>query len=165
MSCNVPTFPIPVFVGCILAYTAIRLWQGHHRNILVAVLIGICAVQSMIIALAQHYEVSSMRILQPIIASLIPASTWIAYQNTNIRAPSYQDLQHLLGTVLVIGALLSTPQFLDLLIPCPIRILRHPDPLLRQEWRRYTTKRAFVQWGFTRTTLDRDRYHTHRIDV
>lgn len=112
-----PTFPIPVFVGCILAYTAIRLWQGHHRNILVAVLIGICAVQSMIIALAQHYEVSSMRILQPIIASLIPASTWIAYQNANIRAPSYQDLQHLLGTVLVIGALLSTPQFLDLLIP------------------------------------------------
>jgi AraC-like DNA-binding protein len=109
----VPTFPIPVFVACVLAFCSIRLFMRRGRTDLLVLLLTLCAVQSLIIALAQHYGVTGMKALQPCVASLIPAAAWIAFRNKTSRA----DLLHLLGPVITVAALLVAPQFLDVLLP------------------------------------------------
>jgi len=108
-----PTFPIPVFVACVLAFASLRLWQQRgHANLLVLLLI-LCAVQSLIIALNQHYGVSAMRMVQPLVASLIPSAAWIAYRGRAFRA----DLRNALGPLTAAAALLVAPQFLDVILP------------------------------------------------
>ena len=108
-----PTFPIPVFVGVVLAFAGLRLWQrmGHlHPLVLLLIL---CAVQSLIIALSQHYGVMAMRLIQPLVASFIPPAAWIAYQGRVSRA----DLLHVLGPLAAIASLVVAPHFLDVLLP------------------------------------------------
>ncbi|PWK62913.1 hypothetical protein [Roseicyclus mahoneyensis] len=61
-----PTLPIPVFVALLLAFTCLRLWVGERRLTTLGLLLALCAVQSMIIALAQHYMVPGRRWAQPI---------------------------------------------------------------------------------------------------
>ena len=108
-----PTFPIPVFVALILGFSSLRLWrQRGHADPLVLLLM-LCAVQSLIIALSQHYAVMAMRPVQPLFASLIPPAAWIAYRNQTSRA----DILHALGPLVVIAALFVSPQFLDVLLP------------------------------------------------
>jgi hypothetical protein len=108
-----PTFPIPVFVACVLAFASLRLWQQRgHANPLVLLLI-LCAVQSLIIALNQHYGVSAMRMVQPLVASLIPSAAWIAYRRRAFRT----DLINALGPLTAIAAFFVAPQFLDVVLP------------------------------------------------
>ncbi len=108
-----PTFPIPVFIACVLAFASLRLWQQReHANPLVLLLI-LCAAQSLIIALNQHYGVSVMRLVQPLVASFIPSAAWIAYRGHASRA----DVLHALGPGAAASALLVAPQFLDVLLP------------------------------------------------
>ena len=109
-----PTFPIPVFVACVLGFAALRLWwQRGHASPIILLLI-LCAAQSLIIALGQHYGVASMRIVQPLVASLISPAAWIAYRNHVSRA----NILHGLGPLTAVAALLVAPQFLDVLLPC-----------------------------------------------
>ncbi|MEO0496229.1 MAG: AraC family transcriptional regulator [Pseudomonadota bacterium] len=108
-----PTFPIPVFVACVLGFAALRLWwlRGHASP--VVLLLMLCAAQSLIIALSQHYGVGPMRIVQPLTASLIPPAAWIAYRNQISRPNSL----HVLGPFTAVAALFVYPEFLDLLLP------------------------------------------------
>lgn len=110
---DVPTFPIPVFVACVLGFAGARLWwlRGHVGPLVL--LLILCAAQSLIIALNQHYGVAAMRSVQPIMASLIPLTAWIAYRNQASRA----DILHGLGPFAAVAALLVSPQFLDVLLP------------------------------------------------
>lgn len=108
-----PTFPIPVFVACILGFACLRLWWHRKQASLLLFLLALCAVQSLIIALGQHYGLTIMRIVQPLVASLIPPAAWIAYRNQISRA----DAIHLLGPLTAVAALLISPQFLDVLLP------------------------------------------------
>lgn len=108
-----PTFPIPVFVACVLAFASLRLWQrrGHlHPLILLLIL---CAVQSLIIALSQHYGVVIMRTIQPLVATLIPPAAWFAYRGQVSRG----DILHALGPITTAAALLVSPHFVDVLLP------------------------------------------------
>ncbi|MBV6658273.1 MAG: helix-turn-helix transcriptional regulator [Devosiaceae bacterium] len=108
-----PTFPIPVFVSCVLEFAAMRLW--HHRGRFDAItgLLLLCAVQSLIIALNQHYQVPSMRYLQPMVGALIPPTAWLTYR----RRLEAVDALHLLGPGAALLALLLTPGLLDALLP------------------------------------------------
>ncbi|MEL6736879.1 MAG: AraC family transcriptional regulator, partial [Pseudomonadota bacterium] len=108
-----PTFPIPVFVACLLGFASLQLWLQRGRASPLAVLLMICAVQSMVIALGQHYGVSSLRLVQPLLASCIPPAAWLAYLNRASR----KEALHGLGPLIATASLVVAPQFLDVLIP------------------------------------------------
>jgi len=108
----VPTFPIPVFVACLLGFASFRLWQQRGAQGPLVLLLILCAAQSLIIALNQHYGVVSMRIVQPLVASLIPPVAWLAYLNKFSR----KDFFHALGPLTALAAILVSPQFLDVLL-------------------------------------------------
>lgn len=108
-----PTFPIPVFVAVVLGFFSFRLWRQRGRVDPLVLLLMLCAAQSFIIALSQHYGMTFMRLIQPLVASLIPPGTWIAYRNQASRA----DIVHLIGPLIAFSALLVSPQFLDVLLP------------------------------------------------
>lgn len=108
-----PTFPVPVFVAAVLTFASLQLWRQKGRADPLVLLLVLCAAQSLIIALSQHYSVAIMRPLQPLVASLIPPGAWIAYHNQTSKA----ELVHLLGPLATLAALLVSPQFLDVLLP------------------------------------------------
>lgn len=108
-----PTFPIPVFVACVLGFAGLRLWWLRGYVSPLVLLLILCAAQSLVIALNQHYGVTTMRIVQPLMASLIPPAAWIAYRNRVSRA----DILHVLGPLTAVAALIVSPQFLDVLLP------------------------------------------------
>ncbi len=80
-------------------------------------LLALCAVQSLIIALAQHYLVPGMRWVQPVGAALIPPVAWFAYLVTAVRPAARIDLLHGLVPLAVLAAILVAPAFLDVLLP------------------------------------------------
>ncbi|MEM0898735.1 MAG: AraC family transcriptional regulator [Pseudomonadota bacterium] len=108
-----PTFPIPVFVSCVLGFAALRLWQRNGHTHPLVFLLMLCAAQSLIIALNQHYEVAMMRTVQPLVASLIPPLAWFAYRGTTGLA----GLVHAVGPLAVLAALLVAPLFIDVILP------------------------------------------------
>ncbi|QBR38771.1 hypothetical protein ETW23_23130 (plasmid) [Leisingera sp. NJS201] len=112
-----PSLPIPVFVGLVLSFACLRLWQEQKRMTALGLLLVICAVQSLIIALAQHYLVPGTRWVQPITAALIPPAAWLAYQVTAVRGAARCDLLHGLTPILVLAAIVVAPEFLDVLLP------------------------------------------------
>lgn len=112
-----PSLPVPIFGAVVLLFLFARLWVARGRLSLLGGLLLICAVQSAIIALAQHYSVPGLRLVQPVTATLIPPFAWIAFQTTAVRSLEKADALHLLIPASAIAALLTGPQFLDILIP------------------------------------------------
>ena len=112
-----PTLPIPIFVALALAIGCLRLWADQGRLSALGLLLALCAVQSLIIALAQHYLVPGMRLVQPVTAAFIPPGAWFAYVVTAVRPANRADLLHLLVPLAALAALLVAPAFLDVLLP------------------------------------------------
>ena len=112
-----PTLPIPIFVALLLAFACLRLWADQRRLSALGMLLALCAVQSLIIALAQHYQVPGMRWVQPVVAALIPPVAWFAYLVTAVRPAARIDLLHGLVPLAVLAAILVAPAFLDVLLP------------------------------------------------
>ena len=74
-----PVFPVPLFIAAVLAaFFVIRL-IGRETHPTLLLLIAVCAIQSAIIALVQHYGVAALRPVQPILALVIPAVGWAAF--------------------------------------------------------------------------------------
>lgn len=110
---GMPTLPIPVFVACVLGFASLRLWRQLGRASPLVWLLALCALQSVIIALSQHYGLAFARVLQPLAASLIPPGAWLAYRGRVGR----EDIVHGLGPLTGFAALLVTPPFLDVVLP------------------------------------------------
>ncbi len=51
----------------------VRLVVRRDRHWLLALLVGVCAVQGLVLSLAQHYGVGLFAAVQPVSAMLIPA--------------------------------------------------------------------------------------------
>lgn len=128
-----PSLPIPVFGALVLLFLFLRLWAVQKRLGPLAVLLGICGVQALIIALTQHYQVPGMRYVQPITATLIPAVAWLAYQKTAVRPVQRSDLLHALVPFTALAALATAPPFLDVFIPAAFVI--YGSAILVHSWR------------------------------
>jgi len=130
-----PSLPIPVFASAVLMFLFLRLWITRGKLSPIAILLAVCAVQTGILALAQHYNVFGMRFVQPITATLIPPAAWFAFQWTAIRPARRADLLHLLVPVTAFAALMTAPDFLDVFVPsafviygCAILVQSHKGP-------------------------------------
>ena len=97
--------PLPVFVSLVLCFVLLRgVLLGVARPLLI--LIGLCAVQAGIASLNLLYDVSALRVIQIILASLIGPVTWIAYATTTRRAfDPIRDGVHLSAGPALIAAL------------------------------------------------------------
>ena len=68
-----PVLPIPLIIALVLlAFLAHRMATRETHATLLA-LIGACAAQGVIVSLVQYYGYTELRLLQPLMASVIPA--------------------------------------------------------------------------------------------
>lgn len=112
-----PSLPIPLISSLVLAFLLVRMSLTDRRRGPLVLLLGLCAVQGVIISLAQHYGVPGAHMLQPITATLIPPMAWVAFQSTAVRRFQTLDFAHLAGPLAAAALLLTEPRLLDTLIP------------------------------------------------
>ena len=112
-----PSLPIPLVVALVLVFMFLRLMLSDRRHVPLAVLLGLCAVQALIMSLNQHYGLRGMATLQPVTATLIPPAAWIGFRMTAERHPRWRDVVHLTTTAAVPVAWFLHPPALDVLIP------------------------------------------------
>ena len=113
-----PSLPIPMISALALGFLFAALVVRRDRHWLLAVLVGACALQGLVISLGQHYAVGLFMAVQPASAMLIPPLAWIAFQVTTGRSPGgVHEALHLGGPVLTLLCDLYLPGALDLLIP------------------------------------------------
>ena len=112
-----PAFPIPVFAAAILLWFLIRAILRREGPGVFLALIGLCAAQALITALATHYGQAWAGFVRPMTAAAIPALAWVAFVTTAIRQAEARDLAHLMGPAFVGFCKLAVPVALDLAIP------------------------------------------------
>jgi len=112
-----PSLPIPMISALILSCLLLRLWIVDKRHGPLAMLLALCALQGLIISLAQHYNLPWARPVQPVTASLIPPMAWVAFHATAVRKLMPRDAVHIIGPLAVLCVVVAYPQLLDFLIP------------------------------------------------
>ena len=76
------TLPLPLIVALNLGFLAIRRLSNGDRFGLFLGLLLVCALQSLIVALTQHYGVTGLRAVQPVTATLAPVLAWLSFQSS-----------------------------------------------------------------------------------
>ncbi|MDO5648086.1 helix-turn-helix domain-containing protein [Paracoccus sp. (in: a-proteobacteria)] len=108
--------PIPAFAGVILIWLAIRAMLADRR--LLALFLGACALQSLVVALVAGWGVDALRPIAPVTAALIPPLAWITLRVGMMGAVCGRAmLPHLAGPVAVLVCRLVLPVALDAVIP------------------------------------------------
>jgi AraC-like DNA-binding protein len=113
-----PVLPIPLIIALVLfAFLAHRMATRETHATLLA-LIASCALQGVVVSLVQYYGYTGLRLLQPLLASIIPAIAWLAFRQAAGGAPGQRGIViHSAGFVLALLCLLLQPLLLDILIP------------------------------------------------
>lgn len=113
-----PSLPIPMISALALGFLFAALVLKRDRHWLLAVLVGACALQGVVISLGQHYGVSIFMAVQPVTAMLIPPLAWIAFQVTAVRSlRGAHEVLHLGGPLLTLLCAWRLPSALDVMIP------------------------------------------------
>lgn len=112
-----PSLPIPMISSLFLGVLLVRIWFMDRRHGPLVLLLGVCAIQGVIISLAQHYRVPGFMVVQPLTATLVSPMAWVAFQTTAVRHFMKSDYLHLLGPLCALVSLIVAPDFLDTLIP------------------------------------------------
>jgi len=108
------TIPIPLMVALILGFLALRHILAKDRSTLFLILLTMCATQSLIVSLAQHYGLMWLATVQPFTASLIPPLAWLTFQSSALRSLDLKfDGMHVLAPVFVVFCMLLAPLTLD----------------------------------------------------
>ncbi len=112
-----PSLPIPMFSALVLGFLLVRLLVVDRRHGPLAMLLALCALQGLIISLAQHYMVAGALYVQPVTASMIPPMAWVAFQATAVRQLAVRDATHLIVPCMVLAVMFLQPVALDTVIP------------------------------------------------
>ena len=113
-----PSLPIPMISALALGFLFAALVLKRDRHWLLAVLVGACALQGVVISLRQHYGISIFMAVQPVTAMLIPPLAWIAFQVTAVRSlRGAHEVLHLGGPLLTLLCAWRLPSALDVMIP------------------------------------------------
>lgn len=112
-----PSLPITLISSLVLTFLLVQMWLTDRRHGPIVALLAICALQGLIISLAQHYLVPGVGVLQPIVATTIPPMAWVAFQATAVRRFRKRDLLSFAPTAIAILSLFVFPDILDILIP------------------------------------------------
>ena len=106
--------PLPLAVALVLGFLLIKRLVAGHRPVLFSLLLAICAMQSLIVALAQYYGLAMAQVVQPITATWIPPVAWLAFSSAAFRPGKWTaDWPHLLPPLFSGFCLLFAPATLD----------------------------------------------------
>jgi AraC-like DNA-binding protein len=134
-----PVLPIPMIIAVALFALLVQrlLTRDTHPTLLA--LIAVCATQSVVIALVQYYGLTTIRPVQPVLATVIAPIAWLAFTQAAGGAKEPSHLwPHGLGFGLAVVFLFAQPMLLDVLIPASfcgyglamlLRLLRGEDSL------------------------------------
>ncbi|TQM89918.1 AraC family transcriptional regulator [Roseinatronobacter monicus] len=112
------TLPLPLVSSLILGFLFLRLLVQGARVPWVAALLGGLALQGVVITLAQHYGMSSARLIQPVTAMVLPALAWLAWKVDGLgQQPQWRDAIHLLGPALALMLRWADSLMLEALVP------------------------------------------------
>ncbi|MEO0671117.1 MAG: AraC family transcriptional regulator [Pseudomonadota bacterium] len=112
-----PSLPIPIVVALVLTFLCIRFAVRGRTSTVFLALVAACAVQSVLVSLAQYYGVGAARGLQAVTAAVIPPLAYLAFQSTARRDPNVaKDAVHLAGPVAALLLTITMPAALDVLL-------------------------------------------------
>ncbi|MES0883828.1 helix-turn-helix domain-containing protein [Roseibium sp. SCP14] len=107
--------PLPMFVALVLGFLFVQGVLARNRPALFSALLLVCALQNLIVALAQYYQLAPAWKLQPVSASLIPPLAWLAFVSASIRPVTLaRDWIHGFGTVFIAFCAFFAPITLDI---------------------------------------------------
>ncbi|WP_299968668.1 AraC family transcriptional regulator [uncultured Roseobacter sp.] len=113
-----PVLPVPLIIALVLAGLFLHRLLTKSTPWPVLALIGLCAVQSSLTALVHYYGLTSLRVLQPITATIIPAICWLAFRQATVGPLRWPEMiWHAAGPVTALICLVVFPGGLDVLIP------------------------------------------------
>lgn len=115
-----PVIPLPVAIAALLVFLLARWLHRGGTHPLLLTLIGLCAAQSLVLALNQHYGWTVLRPLQPVTATFIPMTAWLAFVATTQRPLAWpRDAVHAIGPLALAAAVsvMVQPMLLDALVP------------------------------------------------
>ncbi len=108
-----PTIPLPfIATGVLLAIIA-TLWQRGMRNRWFLIFLGGAALQTTIVGLRWSTDLSWQHPIQPVFASIVPLSAFLAFSDLDGRRPSWRPM---LWPLAMIMALLCLPAAIDMLL-------------------------------------------------
>ncbi|WP_293447633.1 hypothetical protein [Planktotalea sp.] len=111
-----PTLPIPMIGALILGFLFASLVLSQKRIIALSGLVGLCALQSALIALVLHHGVSELRMVQPVLACCIPPLAWIGLRRSGLERAG-REVLHFAPPLLAVLALIVQPYALGVMIP------------------------------------------------
>jgi AraC-like DNA-binding protein len=128
-----PVLPVPMIIALLLfGFFVLRLSKRETHTSLLA-LIAICALQSAISALVHYYGLTSIQLLQPIMAMFIPPIAWLAFSWASGGQWSPRAMaRHAIGPALALVCLILNPFLLDLLIA--LSFLSYGTVILLRLW-------------------------------
>ena len=110
--------PIPLIVSLILSFLLLHAALKKDRPWLFLLLLAACALQGVVISLAQYYGLTGLRLVQPVTATIIPPLAFATFQATAVRRfDPRRALPHLAGPVFTAFCVVSAPVLLDLVVP------------------------------------------------
>ena len=110
--------PIPLVVSLILGFLLLHAALKKDRPWLFLLLLAACALQGVVISLAQYYGLTGLRLVQPVTATIIPPLAFATFQATAVRRfDPGRALPHLGGPVFTAFCVAFAPVLLDLVVP------------------------------------------------
>ncbi|GAA0782358.1 AraC family transcriptional regulator [Roseibium denhamense] len=111
------SLPVPLFTAAVLAYLAVRAVLLADTSRMVVALVALCAVQSAVIALNQHYGLTYLAPVQPVAAAAIAVFAYLTFLANSVRPlQAVPDGLHLLPPLAVALCFFAAPQYLDTLL-------------------------------------------------
>ncbi|WP_162916983.1 helix-turn-helix domain-containing protein [Cohaesibacter haloalkalitolerans] len=108
-----PTIPLPfIATGILLAVIAALLLRGM-RNRWFLIFLGVAALQTTIVGLRWSTDLSWLHHIQPVFASIVPLSAFLAFSDLDGRRPSWR---HMVWPLAMVIALLWLPAAIDMLL-------------------------------------------------
>nr|WP_321524529.1 AraC family transcriptional regulator [uncultured Cohaesibacter sp.] len=108
-----PTIPLPfIATGVLLAIIA-TLWKRGMRNRWFLIFLGVAALQTTIVGLRWSTDLSWLHPIQPVLASIVPLSAFLAFSDLDGRRPSWRPM---LWPLAMVTVLLWLPAAIDMLL-------------------------------------------------
>lgn len=106
--------PLPLFVSLVLGFLAVRLAVRDRSISMTVLLLLALGMQSVIIALVQHYGVQLLRPVQPITGAIMPPVAWLTFLRVNRRPLALsRDWPHLLAPLFIAFCTVMAPDAVD----------------------------------------------------
>lgn len=113
-----PVLPIPMIIALLLLAVIVQRLATRRTHPALLSLIALCAAVSAISATVRYYGVQEVRWLQPIVATCIPPTAWLAFGRVGERkGQGGANWLHAVSPLVAIALVLLYPEWLDILIP------------------------------------------------